>query len=290
MQKQNKKKPIRPPQHQNKQPGEESKMTPAPEFFDSRYKPSEKLKGKVAVITGGDSGIGRSVAIHFASEGAKVVIIYLNEVKDAMFTKNFIREQFRQECIAIRCDIRKESSCISATKKILKREGKINILVNNAATHTPREKIEDISAGQLLDTFQTNVFSMFYLAKAIVPQMKEGDCIINTASVTAYRGSAHLLDYSSTKGAIVSFTRSLAGSLADRKIRVNAVAPGPVWTPLIPSSFPRKEVAIFGSEVPLKRAGQPKEIAPAFIFLASDESTYITGQVIHPNGGEIVNG
>jgi NAD(P)-dependent dehydrogenase (short-subunit alcohol dehydrogenase family) len=290
MQKQNKKKSIRPEQHQNVQPGIESKMKPLPEFFDSSYKPSGKLRGKFALITGGDSGIGRSIAVHFASEGAQVAIIYLDETSDANDTVAFIKNNFNSDCLKIRCDIRKEKECNTAVKKVIKEFGQVNILVNNAAIHYPQDKIQDISAKQLEKTFQTNVFSIFYLTKAAIKQMKAGDTIINTTSVTAYRGSAHLMDYSATKGAIVSFTRSLASNVAGKKIRVNAVAPGPVWTPLIPSSLSRKEVKVFGSDVPLKRAAQPNEIAPTFVFLASDDAKFITGQVIHPNGGEIVNG
>lgn len=290
MQKQNRKKTIRPPQHQNKQPGLESKMKPLPEFYDASYKPSGKLQGKCALITGGDSGIGRSVAAYFASEGAEVAIIYLNETNDAIYTSDFIMKHFKKKCLRIKCDIRNEKSCVKAVKKVIQEFGTINILINNAAIHFPQDSILSISSKQLHTTFQTNVFSIFYLIKAVLPGMKSGDSIINTASVTAYRGSGHLIDYSSTKGAIVSLTRSLAGNLAEKNIRINAVAPGPVWTPLIPSSLSRKEVQKFGSEVPLKRAAQPMEIAPSYIFLASDESRYITGQVIHPNGGEIING
>jgi NAD(P)-dependent dehydrogenase (short-subunit alcohol dehydrogenase family) len=290
MQKQNKKKAARPAQHQNIQPGIESKMKPRPEFYDYDYKPSGKLKDRVALITGGDSGIGRAVAVYFASEGASVAILYLNERKDAAETEEFILANFATPCMTLRCDIRKETNCVAAVKKIRSRLGAVNILVNNAAVQFPQESISDIKESQLLNTFRTNIFAMFYLVKACVPDMRKGDTIINTTSVTAYRGSSHLLDYSATKGAIVSFTRSLSSALADRGIRVNAVAPGPVWTPLIPASFDRKHVQKFGSEVPLKRAGEPKEIAPAYVFLASDDSSYITGQIIHPNGGEIVNG
>jgi NAD(P)-dependent dehydrogenase (short-subunit alcohol dehydrogenase family) len=290
MQKQKKKKTLRPAQHQLKQPGKEYKMKPEPEFYRDSYKPAGKLTGKVALITGGDSGIGRAVAVHYAAEGAKVAIIYLNEKKDAGDTLQFIDAMFSGESMAIQCDIRNEKKCMAAVEKVKKKFGPVNILVNNAAVQFPQKKIGEIDQKQLTDTFSTNIFSMFYLSKAVLVNMKEGDIIINTTSVTAYRGSAELLDYSSTKGAIVSFTRSLAASLAEKKIRVNGVAPGPVWTPLIPASFPPKKVKVFGSEVPLGHAGEPAEIAPAYVFLACDDSSYMTGQVIHPNGGEIVNG
>jgi NAD(P)-dependent dehydrogenase (short-subunit alcohol dehydrogenase family) len=290
MQKQNKKKPERPKQKQNTQPGIESKMKPLPEFYDHSYRSSGKLAGKIALITGGDSGIGRAVAVHFASEGATVAILFLNEKKDAQLTEEFIRVNFNAECMSIQCDLRSEKICNSAVQKVIKKFGRLNILVNNAAVQFPQEKPEDITAAQLEKTFKTNIFPMFYLTKAALPQMKKGDVIINTSSVTAYRGSAELIDYSSTKGAIVSFTRSLASNLADRGIRVNGVAPGPIWTPLIPASFDAKHVQEFGSEVPLKRAGEPKEVAPTYVFLASEDASYITGQIIHVNGGEIVNG
>jgi NAD(P)-dependent dehydrogenase (short-subunit alcohol dehydrogenase family) len=290
MQKQNKKKAVRPKQKQDEQPGLESLMKPKPDFYDGNYKPSGKLEGKFALITGGDSGIGRAVAVHYASEGADVAIIYLNENDDALYTAEFIKTNFNKECLLITCDIKDENKCNRAVEKVLKEFGQINILVNNAAIHFPQKKLEDITSLQLDITFRTNVYSMFYLTKAVLPQMKAGDTIINTTSVTAYRGSGHLMDYASTKGAIVSFTRSLASSLASKKIRVNGVAPGPIWTPLIPSSLTEKEIQEFGSEVPLKRAGQPKEVAPAFVYLASEDSSYMTGQIIHVNGGEIVNG
>jgi NAD(P)-dependent dehydrogenase (short-subunit alcohol dehydrogenase family) len=276
------------PQHQERRPGLESEMTPRPKSDDSRYRGSGKLEGKIALITGGDSGIGRAVAIAFAKEGAKVAINYLNETQDAQETKKLVNEQ-GGECLLLPSDIGHEEECQVLVKKVWDQWDKINILVNNSAEQHPQESIEDITSEQLVRTFQTNVFAMFYLTKAAIKKMSKGDTIINTTSVTAYRGSPGLLDYSSTKGAIVSFTRSLALSVVDKGIRVNAVAPGPIWTPLIPSTFPEEDVATFGSQVPMKRAGQPEEVAPSFVFLASDDSSYITGQVLHPNGGEIIN-
>lgn len=290
MQKQNKKRPVRPKQEQKKQPGIESVMKPLPEFYDDNYLPAEKLKDKCALITGGDSGIGRAVAVHFAAEGARVAIVYLNEKKDAMETAEFIEKNFGTRCMTVQCDIQSEELCKEAVRAVRRKLGNINILVNNAAVQFQQEKIGDITAEQLEKTFRTNIFSMFYLSKAVIPHMKKGDVIINTTSVTAYRGSAKLLDYSSTKGAIVTFTRSLASNLADKGIRVNGVAPGPIWTPLIPSSMPAKHLQEFGTETPLKRAGEPREVAPAYVYLACDDSSYVTGQIIHVNGGEIVNG
>lgn len=277
-----------PPQHQERRPGLESEMTPRPKSDDSQYRGSGKLEGKIALITGGDSGIGRAIAISFVKEGAKVAINYLNETQDAKETKQLVEEQ-GGECLLLPGDIGHEEECQALVKKVWDQWGKINILVNNSAEQHPQESIEDITSEQLVRTFQTNVFAMFYLTKAAIKKMSKGDTIINTTSVTAYRGSPGLLDYSSTKGAIVSFTRSLALSVVDKGIRVNAVAPGPIWTPLIPSTFPEEDVATFGSQVPMKRAGQPEEVAPSFVFLASDDSSYITGQVLHPNGGEIIN-
>ena len=290
MQKRSEKQKDRPAQHQRRQPGQEWKMKPQPVFFNPDAGSEKKLLGKVAVITGGDSGIGRAVATLFATHGAATAILYLNETKDAGDTRLFIEKGTGTVCLPVRCDIRKEQNCNRAVSGIIKKFGRIDILVNNAAIHFPAGNILDISAAQLLNTFQTNVFSMFYLVKAVLPYMRKGSSIINTSSVTAYRGSAHLIDYAATKGAIVSFTRSLSSALAEKGIRVNGVAPGPVWTPLIASSFPAKEVASFGSDVPLGRAGEPVEIAPSYLFLASDDSAYITGQFLHPNGGEIVNG
>jgi NAD(P)-dependent dehydrogenase (short-subunit alcohol dehydrogenase family) len=278
-----------PPQHQNQQPGIEAAMTPRPESSAKGYLASGKLKGKVALITGGDSGIGRAVAVAFAKEGANVAIAYLNEDKDAKETQQMI-EQLGRECVAIAGDIGKANFCRDLVEKTVSSFGHLDVLVNNAAEQHPKKSIEEIDEEQLERTFRTNIFSMFHTVKAALPHLKSGARIINTTSVTAYRGSAHLLDYSATKGAIVAFTRSLSQQLAERGIYVNAVAPGPIWTPLIPSTFPEEKVENFGTSVPLGRAGQPDEIAPCFVFLACDDSSYMTGQVLHPNGGEVING
>lgn len=287
MQKGGKKKPIRKPQTQSR-PGLESRMKPAP-VAERDERPGRKLEGKIALITGGDSGIGRAVAALFAKEGANIAIAYLSEDSDAEETREMVEEEGRK-CILLRGDLSKETNCRRAVTKTVKAFGKIDILVNNAAIHFEVEKPEDISSEQLIKTFATNIYSYFWVTQAALPAMKEGSCIINTSSVTAYRGSGGLIDYASTKGAIVSFTRSLAANLVKRKIRVNGVAPGPIWTPLIASTFKAKKVAQFGSDVPMERAGEPAEIAPSFLFLASDDSSYMTGQFLHPNGGEIVNG
>ena len=287
MQDSNEEKNIQPPQHQEKQPGIESKMTPRPAFEGEDV--FSKLAGKVAVITGGDSGIGRAVAVLFAREGANVVVSYLDEHKDAEETKRNVEEE-GQECLLIPGDVGDEQHCIKVIEDTIARFGKIDILVNNAAVQYPQENLEDITAEQLEKTFRTNIFAYFYMSKAALKHLKKGSAIINTTSVTAYRGSSHLLDYASTKGAIVAFTRSLSQNLADKGIRVNGVAPGPIWTPLIPSTFPEEQVAKFGSDVPLGRPGQPEEVAPSYLFLASEDSSYITGQILHPNGGEIING
>ena len=284
-----KEKKLQPPQHQRQQPGREHKMRPRPRAEDEKHRGSGKLQDKVAIITGGDSGIGRAVAIAFAKEGADVSVVYLEERKDANETRRLV-EEHRRKCLLIEGDVGQEEFCRKAVERTVKEFGRIDILVNNAAEQHPQDSIEEISEKQLERTFRTNIFSFFFMVKAAMKHLKKGAAIINTTSVTAYKGSAHLLDYSSTKGAITSFTRSLSQTLADRCIRVNGVAPGPVWTPLIPSTFPAKEVATFGSDVPLGRAGQPEEIAPSYVFLASDDSSYMTGQVLHPNGGTIVNG
>ena len=284
-----KEKKLQPPQHQRQQPGREHKMRPRPRAEDEKHRGSGKLQDKVAIITGGDSGIGRAVAIAFAKEGADVSVVYLEERKDANETRRLV-EEHRRKCLLIEGDVGQEDFCRKAIDQTVKKFGRIDILVNNAAEQHPQDSIEEISEKQLERTFRTNIFSFFFMVKAAMKHLKKGAAIINTTSVTAYKGSAHLLDYSSTKGAITSFTRSLSQTLADRCIRVNGVAPGPVWTPLIPSTFPAKEVATFGSDVPLGRPGQPEETAPSYVFLASDDSSYMTGQVLHPNGGTIVNG
>jgi NAD(P)-dependent dehydrogenase (short-subunit alcohol dehydrogenase family) len=283
------KKAQRPEQHQDRQPGLESEMKPKPEADDPSYRGSGKLQGKVALITGGDSGIGRAAAIAFAKEGADIAVIYLDEHKDAEETRSLV-EEYGQTCLLIAGDVGNEKFCQRAIKQTVKELKRLDIVVNNAAVQYPQESLEDISSEQLEKTFRTNIFSYFYVAKAALPHLVKGSAIINTTSVTAYRGSPHLLDYSSTKGAIVSFTRSLSQALVDKGIRVNGVAPGPIWTPLIPATFPAEDVAKFGSDVPMGRAGEPEEVAPCYVFLASDDSSYMTGQVLHPNGGEIVNG
>ncbi len=278
-----------PKQSQDKQPGLETEMTPQPEIIRDDYRGSGKLEGQVALITGGDSGIGRAVAVHFAREGAHVAVVYLDENEDAQITRQLIEDEGRR-CLLIAGDIRDEGFCRNAVQQTVEQLGKLDILVNNAAEQHPQEEIQSIDQAQLTATFETNIFSMFYLTKAALNFMADGSCIINTSSVTAYKGNPTLLDYSSTKGAIVAFTRALSQNLAERNIRVNAVAPGPIWTPLIPSTFDPEKTSKFGQDTPLGRAGQPSEVAPAYVFLASKDSSYITGQVIHVNGGSVVNG
>jgi NAD(P)-dependent dehydrogenase (short-subunit alcohol dehydrogenase family) len=283
------KKQTLPPQTQDQQPGIESEMKPLPQSEQSEIAGSGRLCGKVVVISGGDSGIGKAVALAMAKEGADVAILYLNEHDDARTTQQEVEEKHKRSCLPIACDVGQEDQCKNAVEKVIEKFGRIDVLVNNAAEQHPQKSLLDITQEQLEKTFRTNIFSYFYLTKAVLPYLKEGSTIINTSSVTAYRGSPELLDYSSTKGAIVAFTRSLALSLADKKIRVNGVAPGPIWTPLIPSTFDEEKVKTFGSDVPLRRPGQPAEVAPSFVFLASADSSYMTGQFLHPNGGEVVN-
>jgi NAD(P)-dependent dehydrogenase (short-subunit alcohol dehydrogenase family) len=284
-----KEKKRQPPQHQKQRPGRENKMKPRPKAEDKSQRGSGKLRGKVGIITGGDSGIGRAVAVAFAKEGADVSVVYLEEHRDAKETEQLV-EQHGRKCLLLDGDVGDEKFCAKVVDQTLSEFGRIDILVNNAAEQHPQDSIEKISAKQLERTFRTNVFAYFFLTKAAMKHLKKGAVIVNTTSVTAYKGSPKLLDYSASKGAEIAFTRSLSQALADKGIRVNGVAPGPIWTPLIPSTFPKEEVATFGSDVPLGRAGQPEEIAPSYVFLASDDSSYMTGQILHPNGGTVVNG
>lgn len=278
-----------PKQHQDVQPSKTELMNPQPDHIDNNYKGSGKLEGKKALLTGADSGIGRAAAVYFAREGADVAIVYLEEHEDAKETKKLIEQEGRQ-CLLISGDIGSEDFCKEAIQKTLDTFGQIDVLVNNAGEQHPQNSLLDITAEQLEKTFRTNIFGYFYMTKAALPHLKKGASIINTASITAYQGNPALIDYSATKGAIVSFTRSLAGSLAKDGIRVNGVAPGPIWTPLIPSTFSAEKVEKFGSDTPFGRAGQPDELAPAYVFLASKDSSYISGQMIHVNGGTVVNG
>jgi NAD(P)-dependent dehydrogenase (short-subunit alcohol dehydrogenase family) len=280
-------KPSSFPQQQQDQPGLEKEMDPKPEVIRDKYKGSGKLKDKVALITGGDSGIGRSIAVHFAREGADIAIVYLEEDPDAEETKSMVESEGKN-CLLFRGDIREEAFCIHTINKTVEEFGRLDILVNNAAEQHESQEVKEVTTEQMIQTFETNIFPHFYFVKQALEYMKPGSAIINSTSVTAYRGSSHLLDYASTKGAIVSFTRSLSKYLAEKGIRVNGVAPGPIWTPLIPASF--EDVEEFGKKVPMGRAGQPSEVGPTYVFLASDDASYITGQVIHVNGGEVVGG
>jgi len=277
------------PPQQQPEPGQESQMHPRPEFRGEDYKAAGKLAGKVAIVTGGDSGIGRSVAVLFAREGADVAILYLDQHQDAEQTRKVVEEQGRR-CLTFAGDVADPAVCRKVVDETIASLGQLDILVNNAAEQHPRERFEDIPPEQWERTFRTNVFGVFQMTQTALPQLKEGASIINTTSVTAYKGNPMLIDYSSTKGAIVGFTRALAMHLAERGIRVNGVAPGPIWTPLIPSTFDADKVAEFGSNVPMKRPGQPEEVAPAYVYLASSDSSYVSGQVLHVNGGTVVNG
>ncbi|HHW38150.1 MAG TPA: glucose 1-dehydrogenase [Bacillales bacterium] len=278
-----------PPQHQNQQPGIESLMNPRPAYDNPNYKGSGKLQDKVAIITGGDSGQGRAIAVAFAKEGADVAIVYLNEHNDAKETKQVVEQKGRR-CLAIAGDIGDENFCKQVIENTINEFGKLDILVNNAAEQHVQSSLEFITTEQMEKTFRTNFFSIFHLTKAALPHMKQGSTIINAASLTAYEGNKQLIDYSATKGAIVSFTRSLSKSLQTKGIRVNGVCPGNIWTSLIPASFPADQVANWGAKTPMKRAGQPQEIAPAYVFLASEDSSYMSGQFLHVNGGIVING
>ncbi len=278
-----------PPQHQLRQPGLESEMNPLPIFEAESYRPGGKLTGRAALVTGGDSGIGRAAAIAFAKEGADVAIVYLDEHDDARLVQKRI-EQLGRRCLLLAGDVGDEAFAKRCVQDVMDTFGKLDVLVNNGAEQHPQQKLEDITAEQLAKTFRTNVFGYFYVTKAAMPHLKQGASIINTASITAYRGSANLLDYSATKGAIVAFTRSLALNVVQQGIRVNGIAPGPIWTPLIPSTFDEQQVSVFGGDTPMQRAGQPAELAAAYVYLACEDSSYMTGQMLHINGGEIING
>ncbi len=280
---------LQPPQHQKRQPGKRSEMTPKPVTESDAYVPSGKLKDKKALVTGGDSGIGRAVSILFAKEGADVAIVYLDEHKDAKETQGLVEKSGRR-CITLSGDIGEIDFCRECVKKTIDELGGLDILINNAGEQHAYQDLSEISPDQFERTFKINVFSMFYFVQAALPHLKEGSAIVNSTSVTAYQGHPTLIPYSATKGAVTTLTRSLAISLADKGIRVNGVAPGPVWTPLIPASFSKKKVSKFGEATLMGRPGEPVEIAPSYLFLACEDSSYMTGQVIHPNGGRIING
>jgi len=277
-----------PAQAQPRQPGREHEMRPAPDF-EPRYPGSGRLTGKVALISGGDSGIGRAVAVLFAREGADIALLHREERLDAEASRAWVESEGRR-ALLLEGDIADTSFCAHAVDETVKRFGRLDVVVNNAAEQHPLDALEDLSTAQLARTFATNVFGYVHLTQAALPHLRAGAAIVNTTSVTAYRGSAHLVDYAATRGAVVSFTRSMAQQLVDRGIRVNAVAPGPIWTPLIPASFDADRVAMHGSNVPMGRAGQPNEVAPAHLFLACEDSSYMTGQVLHPNGGIVIGG
>ena len=278
-----------PPQQQTHQPGSEQRMDPQPASTMTQYRAADRLRGRIALISGGDSGIGRAVAVGFAKEGADVAILYKDEHEDAQQTQALIEAQGSRALI-IPGDIGNSDFCKEAVRQTVGLFGRIDILVNNAAEQHLVERLEDLEDAQIERTFRTNIFGQFFLTRAALPFIDRGGAIINTTSVTAYQGSPALLDYSATKGAIVAFTRALSKQLLPRGIRVNAVAPGPIWTPLIPASYPAEKAAHHGEAAPMGRPGQPDEVAPCYIFLASNDASYMAGQVLHPNGGTVVNG
>ena len=279
----------KPPPQRQTQPGKEYEMKPRPESQAREYRAAGKLRDQAALITGGDSGIGRAVAVTFAKEGADVGIVFLSTRRDAEETRRLVEKEDRR-CLLIQGDVGDSAFCREAVNRTVEEFGRLDILVNNAAEQHRVDNFEEISDEQLERTFRTNIFGYFYMTRAALPHLGSHGRIINTTSVAAYQGNPKLIDYSATKGAIVAFTRSLASALVQRGIRVNGVAPGPIWTPLIPATFPEEEVAEFGGSAPMGRPGQPDEVAPCYVFLASDDSSYMTGQVLHPNGGRIVNG
>lgn len=279
-----------PPQRQTKQPGIEDEMNPKPIYIRDGYKGSGKLEGKNCLITGGDSGIGRAVALHFAKEGANVAIMHLPEEDvDARETIRLVTLEGRK-CISIAGDVRSPKVCTDAVARTVAELGSLEVLVNNAAVQHYHNSMDETSATEIDDTFRVNIYGYFYMVQAALPHLKEGAAIVNTASITAYKGAPHLMAYSATKGAIVAFTRSLSAELISKGIRVNGVAPGPIWTPFIPSTFPKDALQTWKSSVPMGRPGQPSEMAPAYVLLASEDGSYFTGQVLHPNGGEVING
>jgi len=278
-----------PPQHQERQPGREGEMEPKPQYIRDDYRGSDKLRGRAAIVTGGDSGIGRAVAVHFAREGADVLIAYLEEDDDAQATRALV-EQEGVRCEQFRGDLGDPGTAEAVVERAVATFGRLDIVVNNAAEQHAVQELADITPEHWERVFRTNIHAYFYLTRAAAPKLGQGASIINTTSVNAYKGNGHLIAYASTKGAIVAFTRSIALSMIDRGVRVNGVAPGPVWTPLIPATFPAEAVKSFGSQVPMQRPAQPAEIAPSYVFLASEDASYMTGQVLHPNGGSVVNG